>query len=310
MFNHRLPGAEPSNIPKSSSTEKQTEDQSTNKAPNISVTFVYQVEVAELCRNVTVTWSKNVMNHSLSISIENPSDESHSCNCKIDLKTWQFWGKKGLKSFEVEGKRVDVYWDFRHAKFLSNPEPSSDYYVAMVYDEEVVFLLGDLKKDAYKRTKKRPSLIEPILLCKKENVYGKRSFCTKSMLNKGRTEQDIVIEFSLSGLGDPEMWISVDGFEVIHVMNLHWRFRGNDNLTVNNMQVQLFWDVHDWLFSSSSTSHGLFIFKPGALECTPDGFGDGRYCDSDGGGRYDSPPQPERAATPEFFHVIYAWKFE
>ncbi|KAJ6753313.1 KINESIN-LIKE PROTEIN (DUF868) [Salix purpurea] len=284
MFAH-LPGAEPTNNPKPSSTEKETEEQTTNKSPQISVTYIYTVELAELCSNVTVTWSKNVLNCSLSISVENPLDENHY-TCKIDIKTWQFWGKKGLKSFEVDGKRVDVYWDFRQAKFSNNAEPLSDYYVALVYNEEVVLLLGDMKMDALKRTKRRPSLTEPILLCKKENVYGKRSFCAKAMFQKDKTEHDLVIEYSLSGLGDPEMGIAVDGFE-----------------------VQIFWDVHDWLFSGSSTSHGLFILKPAAQEGGDDKVGDGRHCRGNDGGMYDSPKE-RSSSTPEFFHVINAWKYE
>lgn len=307
MFAH-LPGAEPTNYPKPSSTEKETEEQTTNKSPQISVTYIYMVEVAELRSNVTVTWNKNVMNCSLSISVENPLDESHY-TCKIDIKTWQFWGKKGLKSFEVDGKRVDVYWDFRQAKFSNHAEPLSDYYVALVYNEEVVLMLGDMKMDAFKRTKKRPSLTEPILLCKKENVYGKRSFCAKAMFQNDKTEHDLVIEFSLSGLGDPEMGITVDGFEVIRVMNLNWRFRGNENMKVDDVGVQIFWDVHDWLFSGSSTSHGLFILKPAAEEGGDDKVGDGRHCRGNDGGMYDSPKE-RSSSTPGFFHVINAWKYE
>ncbi|KAF2298099.1 hypothetical protein GH714_014060 [Hevea brasiliensis] len=179
MPNH-LSGAEPFQVARSSSQslEKETEDQQTNKVPQSCVTLIYKANVAESSRYVTVTWNKNLINYSLTIGVENPSNED-PYTCKIDLKTWQFWGRKGIKSFQVDGKRVEVYWDFRHAKFSSNPEPSSDYYVALVYDEEVVLILGDLKKDAYKRTKKRPSLIEPILLCKKENVYGKKIFLAK-----------------------------------------------------------------------------------------------------------------------------------
>ncbi|KAJ4833418.1 hypothetical protein Tsubulata_016410 [Turnera subulata] len=307
MFN-RFPGAE--------LAEKQNEDPSTSKAPNSSVTFIYEANVVGLSRNVTITWSKNVMNYSLVISVENPSDESQYYTCKIDLKAWQFWGKKGLKSFDVDGKRVDVYWDFRQAKFSSNPEPSSDYYVAMVYEEEVVLLIGDLEKDAFKRIKKRPSVVDPVLLCKKENVYGKRSFCTKAMLHNGRAEHDVAIEFSLSGLGDPEMWISVDGYEVIHVMNLHWRFRGNENVTFNDVVVEIFWDVHDWVYNSNSTpaapAHGLFILKPVTPESCDDNAAvaaaDGSCSTSTGGDSCDTPR--ETPSAPDFFHVIYAWKIE
>lgn len=308
MHNH-LSGAEPFPVPRPSplSSEKETEDQSTNKAPQSCVILTYDANVAESSRLVTVTWNKNLMNYSLTISVENFSNENPYI-CKIDLKGWQFWGRKGIKSFQVDGKRVEIYWDFRHAKFTNNPEPSSDYYVALVYDEEVVLMLGDLKKDAYKRTKKRPSLIEPILLCKKENVYGKKIFCSKAMLHNEKKEHDIVIEMS-SGIGDPELWISIDSFEVIHVMNLNWRFRGNEKVTmVDDVVVEIFWDVHDWLFNSSASAamqgNGLFIFKPGLAgsdsKINPKG-------DDGIGVRYDS--LAERSAS-EFFHVIYAWRID
>jgi len=30
-------------------------------------------------------------------------------SCKIDVKPWPFWSKKGYKIFEVEGNQVEVY---------------------------------------------------------------------------------------------------------------------------------------------------------------------------------------------------------
>ncbi|CAL1365666.1 unnamed protein product [Linum trigynum] len=270
------------------------DDQSTNKAPQSSVTFIYEAKIADLIRNVTVTWSKNVGNYSLVISVENPSSEN-PYTFKLDIKAWQFWGKKGLKSFDVDTKRVDVYWDLRQAKFSSSPVPSSDYYVAVVDGDEVSVVLGDMKMDAYKRTKKQPPADEPVLLCKKENVHGKKLFCTKTMWQHNEKEHDLTIETSLSGLGDPEMWISIDGFEVVHIMNLQWRFRGNENLTVNDVPVQIFWDVHDWLFNGTGTGQGLFVFSPGNKPSKAD----------------DNNSSPDQRQSPaEFFHVIYAWKFE
>ncbi|KAL0328590.1 UNVERIFIED_CONTAM: Kinesin-like protein KIN-14F [Sesamum calycinum] len=113
--------------------------------------------------NITVTWAKTIIGHSLYITVENPQDDNYY-TCKIDLKTWQFWGKKGLKTFRVAEKRIDVFWDLRSAKFSDSPEPDSDYYVAMVSREELVLLLGDQQKEALRRTKSRlPS--EDACLC-------------------------------------------------------------------------------------------------------------------------------------------------
>ncbi|XP_047335965.1 uncharacterized protein LOC124939544 [Impatiens glandulifera] len=230
------------------------------------VTCIYEVKVADSCRNVTVTWAKNIMTHCLTILMENPSGENHHA-CKIDLKSWQFWGRKGLKSFKIEEKRVDVFWDFRAAKITTSPEPLSDYYVAIVSEEEVALVLGDQKKEAFKRTKSRPSLVDPVLLHKKETLFGRKHFCSRTVLGKNQKDREIMIDTSLSGPSDPEMMISFDGNVAIRVMNLHWRFRGNETVMIENVPVQIFWDVHDWLYNTSNNNglnsgQGFFIFRP------------------------------------------------
>ena len=276
-----------------------------------AITFVYQAKLAELLCNVSLTWCKRLTTHDLIITVDNPSKENHY-TCKIDLKNTQCWGKKGLKSFDIEGTRVDIFWDFRQVKFSSSPEPCSNYYVALVHDEEAVLLLGDLKNDAYKRTRSRPCLDEATLLHKKENVCGKKLFCTKAMLNAGKEEHDIVIENSLSGPGDPEMWISVKGTVVIRIMNLNWRFRGNETVMLKNEPLEIFWDVHDWLFSSPGSGHGLFIFKLGTLD-SKDADSDSRNCSEvcHNGTKHDNVDSPNgTSSTTEFCHFLYAWRID
>lgn len=159
--------------------EKITDDPVTYKTAQSTVTCMYQTHISGFWRNVTVLWSKNLMNHSLTVMVTSVEGDMNYC-CKVDLKPWHFWNKKGYKSFEVEGNPVEVYWDFRSAKFTSSPEPSSDFYVALVAEEEVVLLVGDYKKKAFKRTKSRPALVEAALFYKKENVFGKKSFATRA----------------------------------------------------------------------------------------------------------------------------------
>ncbi|XP_010552346.1 PREDICTED: uncharacterized protein LOC104822715 isoform X2 [Tarenaya hassleriana] len=205
-----------------------------------SVTFIYIVEIAE-----------------------NPKDDRNHHTVKIDLSGWSFWGKKGLKTLEADGTRIDVYWDFRQAKFSNVPEPSSGFYVALVSQDVVVLTIGDLVNEAMKRTRKRPSAREAALVCKKEHVYGKRVFYTRTAFDgTGRREHEVVIETSLSGPEEPEMWITVDGVAAMRVMNLNWRFRGNEVVTVKEgVAVEIYWDIHDWLFGSCGSSCGLFVFK-------------------------------------------------
>lgn len=290
--------------------EKITDDPVTVKTAQSTVTLAYQANIAGYWHNVTVVWCKNLMNHSLCITVDSRNGDFHY-TCKVDLKPWHFWSKKGYKSFEVESSRVDVYWDLRSAKFSSSsPEPCTDYYVALVSDEEVVLLLGDYKKKAYKRTKSRPALVEAVLFYKKENVFGKKSFSTRARLNERAKEHEITVEGSTSGPRDPEMWISVDGIVVVHVRNLHWKFRGNQTVMAGKTPVQVFWDVHDWLFKSPGTGHGLFVFKPGPADCESDRDGSGRGDNSDNSTGSSYYPAQSGFPSPEFCLFLYAWKIE
>ncbi|KAE8660768.1 hypothetical protein F3Y22_tig00116951pilonHSYRG00801 [Hibiscus syriacus] len=298
--------------------ERITEEplpQTNNKNSQTTVTVMYQTNMAGYWRNVTIIWCKNVMNYSLNIMVNNTEGDNVHSTCKIELKPWHFWSRKGYKSFEVEGKPVDVYWDLRSAKFTSGPEPVSDYYVALVSDEEVVLLLGDYRKKAYKRTKSRPALVEPVLFYKKENVFAKKSFAARAKFDEKRKEHDIVVESSTTGLKDPEMWISMDGVVLIHVKNLQWKFRGNQTVLVDKQPVQVMWDVHDWFFSSPGTGHGLFIFKPISTEladCSDkEGSSHGGDSDTSTGSLYYSTSRSSLSLTSsEFSLFLYAWKIE
>ncbi|GAV63040.1 LOW QUALITY PROTEIN: PP2C domain-containing protein/DUF868 domain-containing protein, partial [Cephalotus follicularis] len=229
---------------------------------------VYQTKLAGQCRSITITWCKNLLLHGLSVSLQGP-DGDNPHQCKIELKPWYFWRKHGSKHFIVDGCKVDVVWDLKAAKFSGETEPLSDYYVAIVCDEEVVLVLGDLKKDAYRRTGCRPSLIEPMLVSRKEHVFGKKKFSTRIKLQEKGTFHDISIVFnnsvsnssnSFDGI-DPALEIRVDGHLAVLVKHLQWKFRGNEFINVSKHKVEVYWDVHDWLFGPGPR-HGLFIFKP------------------------------------------------
>ncbi|CAI8597594.1 unnamed protein product [Vicia faba] len=183
-----------------------------------------------------------------SVSVENPEKETQY-SCKVELKPWYFWRKQGSKRFAVDGKEVDVFWDLKSAKFNGETEPTSEYYVAVVCDEEVVLLVGDLKKEAYKKTGCRPSLIDPILVSKKEHIFGKRKFSTKAKFHEKDRCHEICIKCKNKGnmnvVGDedkvkvePEMEIRFDGELMIHVKHLQWKFRGNESVYLNKTRVE------------------------------------------------------------------------
>ncbi|XP_027124056.1 uncharacterized protein [Coffea arabica] len=241
---------------------------------------VYRTKIADQCRLITITWCKNLLLHGLSVSVEGPEGESQY-TCKVELKPWYFWRKQGSKRFLVEGKPVDIFWDLKAAKFNGETEPSSEYYVAVVYDEEVVLLIGDLKKDAYRKTGCRPALIDPLLVSRKEHIFGKKKFFTRVKFHEKGRIHEIAIECksrsnnsgnlsngnSPNGV-DPEMEIRIDGNLVIHVKHLQWKFRGNESIKMNKVRLEVYWDVHDWLFSPG-LRHALFIFKPTLVSSSP-----------------------------------------
>ncbi|KAL5212057.1 hypothetical protein ABZP36_022904 [Zizania latifolia] len=245
-----------------------------------STVSVYRANVNGAPRLVTAVWNKNIINQSFTISIDRHnataaggggSGDDGPLTHKVELKPWPFWSKKGLKTLDVDGDRLDIFWDLRSAKFLaSSPEPAGGYYVALVSQEEVILVLGDGKKDAYKRTKSRPSLEDAVLLSRRESIFGRRSFAARARLDAtagaGRKERDheIVVESSLAGSRDPEMTITVDGVVLVHVKSLHWKFRGNETVLVEQAPVQVLWDVHDWIFTGQPVSQAVFVFKPGA----------------------------------------------
>ncbi|XP_057797194.1 uncharacterized protein LOC131013165 [Salvia miltiorrhiza] len=281
------------------------------KAAQTTVTSIYQTHIAGYWRNVTVTWSKNLMNYSLSIAVDSVDQNDVIYTCKIDLKPWHFWAKKGYKCLEVDGTQLEAYWDLKSAKFSAGPEPISDYYVALVAHNEVVLLLGDNKKKAYKRTKARPALVEPVIFYKKENVFGKKSFSTRARFDQRKRDHDIVVESSTSGEKDPEMWISIDGIILIHIQNLQWKFRGNQTVLVNKQPVEVFWDVHAWLFCAPGTHHGLFIFKSTDFDDENESSLSESRCDESecsGNSRYFSVDGYSKGV--EFCLFLYAWKVE
>ncbi|CAM8985327.1 hypothetical protein QQ045_009468 [Rhodiola kirilowii] len=284
----------------SSSSDKIIEPPETQKASQSIVSCLYRASIAAFWRNVTVMWSKNLMNYSMSVVVDGNRTDAAQYTCKIDLKPWHFWSKKGFKSFDVEGAEVEVFWDLRSAKFSTSPEPISDYYVALVSDGEVVLLLGDMKKKVFKRTKSRPALVDAVLCQKTEHVFAKKTFSTRAVLDqKQQKVYDIVVESSTIGLKDPEMWISIDGVVLIHVKNLQWKFRGNQTVVVNKQSIQVFWDVHDWLFVSPGHGHGMFIFKPIDADNESD-------MDDSDSNYHSAIAKP----SPDYCLFLYAWKIE
>ncbi|KMZ60811.1 hypothetical protein ZOSMA_56G00420 [Zostera marina] len=255
-----------------------------SKSGQSALSSVYRVKIAGCCHLVTITWCRNLFGHGLSVCVEATSGGggSGTGSSKFDLllRPWNFWKRQGSKRVcldEGDDVTVEVFWDLRDAKFASvDPEPVSGYYVAVVSDHVVVLVIGDLKKDAFRRSESPPSVTDAVLVSKKEHVFGKRKFSTKAKFHEKGSFHDITIECkcnpssaaAASGIGavgelelDREMLIRVDGSVAIHVKHLQWKFRGNGSFSLGKIKVEVFWNIHDWIFGPG-LRHALFIFRP------------------------------------------------
>ncbi|KAE8684027.1 putative 50S ribosomal protein L19 [Hibiscus syriacus] len=300
-----------------SSGEKPSDDPTAVTRSGESVFIsVFRTKIADQCRLVIVTWCKNELLHGLSVSVEGPQGENQY-GCKFELKPWWFWRKQGSKRFVIDGnKPVDVFWHLKAVKFNGQTEPISDYYVAVVCNEEVVLLVGDLKKEAYRKTGCRPALIDPILVSRKEHIFGRKRFSTRAKFHEKGGFHEISIECknrnvdSLDGVivVEPEMEMRIDGNLALHVQHLQWKFRGNESINVNKRRLQVYWDVHDWLFSPG-LRHALFIFKP-VLSSSSSSSPLSSLSLSSQTGSSGSLEGLNNGGTPEFCLFLYAWKIE
>ncbi|QCD77661.1 uncharacterized protein LOC114187272 [Vigna unguiculata] len=230
---------------------------SANKSAQNVVTCVYQCKVGGSSCLITVTWSKNLMGQGLGVAIDDSSSQSL---CKVDIKPWGFSKRRGCKSLEVHSCKLDVYWDLSSAKFGSSPEPLGGFYVAAVVDGQMVLLIGDLKREALKKTNASPLPHNAFLIAKKEHVFGKKLYGTKAVFCDNGQIHDIVIECDTASVSDPSLVIRIDSKTVMQVKRLRWKFRGNHTILVDGLAVEVFWDVHNWLFGTS-LGNAVFMFR-------------------------------------------------
>lgn len=221
------------------------------------VTCLYQTQLSGRSCVINITWSKNLMGQGLSIGVDDSANQSL---CKVDIKPWLFSKRKGSKSLEVDCSKVDVFWDLSAAKFGSGPEPLGGYYVAVLFDLQMVLLLGDLTKEAYRKTSSYPSPLNAVFFSKREHIFGKKVYCTKAQFFESGHVHDIAIECETIGLRDPVLEIRIDKKRVMQVKRLTWKFRGNQTILVEGIPVEVFWDVHNWLFGSLA-GNAVFMFQ-------------------------------------------------
>jgi hypothetical protein len=54
--------------------------------------------------------------------------------------------------------------------------------------------------------------------------------------------------------------VRLDSKIVMQVKHLVWKFRGNSTISVDGIPVEVYWDVHNWLFGSPA-GNVVFMFQ-------------------------------------------------
>lgn len=230
-----------------------------SKAAQNLVTCVYQCNLQSGLCFITITWTRNLMGQGLSVEID---DSANNCLCKIEIKPWLFSKRKGCKSLEVNSTKIDIYWDLSNAKFGSGPEPMEGFYLAILFNQEMVLLVGDLKEEACKKIEAIPVSfpINTTFVSKREHIFGKKYYGVKAQFSDQGKKHDITIECDTVGLRDPCLMIKIDSKTVMQIKRLKWKFRGNSTIMVDGVPVEVFWDVHNWLFGNA-TGNAVFMFQ-------------------------------------------------
>ncbi|KAJ7527407.1 hypothetical protein O6H91_16G053000 [Diphasiastrum complanatum] len=232
-----------------------------NRTTHNLIACIYCTKLCSCYHVITISWCKNQTGQGFSVAVDNPSAAASPSLPKVGLKPWVSWKKQGKKAMEVDGKRVQIFWDMTAAKYSSGgPEPQESFYLAIVFHGQILMLLGDKKKEAYDATQAKPLLKEPILLSRREHIFGKKYYNTKAQFCESGRSHDIVIECHSGGAREPRLCVRVDRRIVVHVKRLMWKFRGNQTILVDGLEVELFWDVHNWLFNPD-LGNAVFMFQ-------------------------------------------------
>ncbi|XP_052166960.1 uncharacterized protein LOC127783853 [Oryza glaberrima] len=195
--------------------------------------------------------------------------------------------KRGTRSFVTEaGTVVAIYWDITDAKYpaagSSSPEPTRDYYLAVVADGELAVLLGggEAARELARRFAAAP---RRALLSRREQLRAAPAspaamaaaavaHSTRCRFRADGAEHEVAVVCRGEewGTRDGEVAVSIDGKKVVEARRVKWNFRGNRTAVLGDgAVVEVMWDVHDWWFGGGGGGGAQFMVK------ARDGDGDG-----------------------------------
>ncbi|KAF8388058.1 hypothetical protein HHK36_026724 [Tetracentron sinense] len=232
-----------------------------SEMPQSLITCIYQTQLCNTPIYLTLTWSKTLFSHSLTIH----AADSFSITLSLYPSTFTFFrnrpGSKSISLSRHQHHRVKLYWDFTQAEFTKNSaEPVSCFYIAIVSNSRIKFFLGDLREDVLRRSglPQMHQSADPTLLSRREHVFGRRNYTTTAQFLGSKHE--IGIECAGGALK-----VKVDGEMGLVVKRLAWKFRGNERIMVGGVDIDFYWDVFNWVTGSGrdGNGYGVFVFQVG-----------------------------------------------
>ncbi|KAM7273916.1 hypothetical protein ACFE04_028580 [Oxalis oulophora] len=234
------------------------------------VTSIYQTHLANSPTYITLTWSKTLSTHSLTISAS-ASDSLFTITISLYPSTFSLFkpkpGSKSINLTHTHYKKLKLYYDFTKAHFTesNSAEPESNFYLAITHDTKLEFFVGDLPNELTRLT--RHQLTESTQLSRREHVFGHKTYVSRAQFLGSKHE--IVIDCNNGALK-----VKVNGQIKLVVKKLAWKFRGKERIFIDGVKVEFFWDVFNWVNISNGNGnfndHGVFIFQVGDGGVSPD----------------------------------------
>ena len=92
-------------------------------------------------------------------------------------------------------------------------------------------------------------------------MFGSKSYVSRGEFMGSKHELEIEL---CSG---EELRVKADGQVCLVVKRLAWKFRGNEKIFIDGVEVEFYWDVLNWVVNSEdgngNNGHGVFVFQVG-----------------------------------------------
>ncbi|KAK7391902.1 hypothetical protein VNO78_20325 [Psophocarpus tetragonolobus] len=254
-------------IPACFSQPSTPSSSSTTQVPQNLVTCIYQTQLCNTPTHITLTWFRTLLSHSLTIYAP------HTFSITIPLKPSSFSffrTRPGSKSIYLtrphkRSQKIKLFWDFSGALFSTpnSAEPHSCFYLAICCNGRVEFFLGDLVLILpMQLSTHQPG--DQTLVSRREHLFGSTSYVSRGEFMGSKRE--IQIELCSGEM----LRVKVDGEVCLVVKRLAWKFRGNEKIFIDGVEVEFYWDVLSWVVDSQNENgngngngYGVFVFQVG-----------------------------------------------